>query len=168
MCPASSSPSRPATASSTAGGSLGAPAPRGSTGTRAPTSSRPTGTELLAAESGIISRLAGGGRGGLALYIEGRSGAKHYYAHLSGYADGIAEGRPVTAGEVVGYVGDSGNAAGGLPHLHYEIHPGDRPVNPYPLLATASRRQTPRLTLLSASSDLLASAAPGDPEDQVD
>ncbi len=120
----------------------------------------PTGTELLAAESGIISRLADGGRGGLALYIEGQSGSKHYYAHLNRYADGIAEGRPVTAGQVVGYVGDSGNAAGGLPHLHYEIHPGDRPVNPYPLLAMSSRRQTARLASLTGSGDLLASTAP--------
>ena len=120
----------------------------------------PTGTELLAVESGIISRLAGGGRGGLALYIEGQSGSKHYYAHLDGYADGIAEGRPVTAGQLVGYVGDSGNAAGGLPHLHYEIHPGDRPVNPYPLLAASSGRQTARLASLTGSAPLLASVAP--------
>ena len=119
----------------------------------------PTGTELLAAETGVISRLADGGRGGLALYIEGRSGSKHYYAHLNRYAEGIAEGRPVTAGEVVGYVGDSGNAAGGLPHLHYEIHPGDRPVNPYPLLAASSRRQTARLASLTEPSSPLASAA---------
>jgi len=119
----------------------------------------PTGTELVATESGIISRLAGGGRGGLALYIEGVSGSKHYYAHLTRYAEGIKEGDAVTAGEVVGYVGDSGNAAGGLPHLHYEIHPGDRPMNPYPLLATSSRRETERLTTLVDAGVLLASAA---------
>jgi murein DD-endopeptidase MepM/ murein hydrolase activator NlpD len=119
----------------------------------------PTGTDLLAVESGIISRLAGGGRGGLALYIEGVSGSKHYYAHLTSYADGIVEGGPVTAGEVVGYVGDTGNAAGGLPHLHYEIHPGDRPVNPYALLATSSRRETARLTSLVEAGSVLASTA---------
>ncbi len=100
----------------------------------------PTGTELVAVETGVISRLSDGGLGGRALYIEGQSGSKHYYAHLTGYAEGIEVGTIVTGGDVVGYVGDSGNARGGTPHLHYEIHPGDRPVNPYPILATAVQR----------------------------
>ena len=68
-----------------------------------------------------------------------------YYAHLRGYAPGIAEGREVRAGETLAYVGDTGNAGVGNYHLHFAVAamaPGERwwqgtPVDPYPLLAGA-------------------------------
>ena len=98
----------------------------------------PLGREILAPEDGVMSGIGDATLGGHKCWIIGASGAGHYFAHLSGYAAGIVEGVSVRAGDVIGYVGDTGNADGGPPHLHYEIHPGQGvPVNPYPLLKSA-------------------------------
>ncbi len=97
------------------------------------------GTPLVAAEDGVIAKVKSGGvLGGNSLRIVGASGYTHYYAHLSGFADGIADGRQVKAGELVGFVGDTGNAQGTSPHLHYEIQLADgTSLNPYPVLSVA-------------------------------
>jgi murein DD-endopeptidase MepM/ murein hydrolase activator NlpD len=87
----------------------------------------PTGTPLQAVVSGVINQTTNP-LGGLALQLFGDNGTRYYYAHLSAY-----EGVPgwVPQGTVVGYIGDTGNAVG-VPHLHFEIHPGGGvPVNPY-------------------------------------
>lgn len=95
----------------------------------------PFGTPLLACERGLITRMGSDVLGGTKLWIKGESGTYYYYAHLSGFAEGMREGLLVEAGDLVGYVGDTGNARGGAPHLHFEIRPdGGAPVNPYPLL----------------------------------
>ena len=87
----------------------------------------PGGTPLVAVESGSATfktnRL-----GGNAVWITGRSGTKYYYAHLSSWE---GSSRSVSQGEVIGYVGKTGNTT--VNHLHFEVHPGGgRAVNPYP------------------------------------
>ena len=88
----------------------------------------PTGTPLQAVVSGFVthrSQLLGG----ITLSLVGDNGNRYYYGHLSAY-EGI-EGR-VEQAQVIGYVGDTGNAVG-IPHLHFEIHPNHGPaVNPTP------------------------------------
>ena len=95
----------------------------------------PFGTPLFATERGHIVRMGTDVLGGIKLWVKGRSGTYYYYAHLQGYAEGITEGTPVEAGDLVGFVGDTGNAKGGPPHLHFQVHPGGGDaVNPYGLL----------------------------------
>ena len=96
------------------------------------------GSPLVAAENGVIARMGTGTLGGNKLWVVGESGTGYYYAHLSAFVDGMADGQRVAAGDLVGYVGDSGNARGTSPHLHFEVHPGGGDaVNPYPLLKAA-------------------------------
>jgi murein DD-endopeptidase MepM/ murein hydrolase activator NlpD len=95
----------------------------------------PFGTPLLACERGIITEMGSDVLGGTKLWLKGESGTYYYYAHLSAFAEGLTDGAVVEAGDIVGLVGDTGNAKGGAPHLHFEIHPdGGIAVNPYPLL----------------------------------
>ena len=86
--------------------------------------------------------LRSGGLGGRALWLSARNGVDYYYAHLDGYARGIATGVNVTRGQVIAYNGNTGNARGGAPHVHFQLHPNgrtSRPVNPYPTLIRACR-----------------------------
>ena len=80
-----------------------------------------TGTPVRSPADGTL-KLAQGGSGGLAAYVYQADGTYYYMAHLSAFA-GQSIGQAVELGEVVGYVGDTGNAQGGSPHLHFEIHP---------------------------------------------
>lgn len=108
----------------------------------------PTGTPVVAIDNGRIAKLFTSKPGGLTVYhfdTEGR--LAYYYAHLQRYADGLHEGMEVKRGDLIGYVGSTGNADPGAPHLHFAVFKlgpdqkwwqGD-PVNPYPAL----RRATP-------------------------
>lgn len=80
------------------------------------------GTPVRSPVDGILKQ-SEGAVGGLAAYVYEPDGTYHYLAHLSGFVPGQVTGQPVKAAEVVGYNGDSGNARGGAPHVHYEIHP---------------------------------------------
>lgn len=98
------------------------------------------GTPLLAVEHGVLFRLGTGRLGGIKLWLLGESGAAYYYAHLSGYSELAVEGAFVRAGDVIGFVGNTGNAISTPPHLHFEVHPtaSGRAVNPYPLVRQAA------------------------------
>jgi murein DD-endopeptidase MepM/ murein hydrolase activator NlpD len=102
------------------------------------------GTPVIAAADGTIEKLFNSALGGTTIYE--RSADQHwiyYYAHLSAYAPGLAEGQQVRRGQVIGRVGHTGDASAAGPHLHFAINqmaPGERwwngtPINPYPLLA---------------------------------
>ncbi len=70
---------------------------------------------------------------GNGLIVHMADGTYFFYAHLMGFAPGIGLGVPVKAGQIIGYVGSTGNT--GIPHLHFEVHPqGGAAVNPYPLV----------------------------------
>ncbi len=82
----------------------------------------PRGTPVLAADDGRIAKLFLSRPGGITVYQFDPSGRfAYYYAHLDRYADGLAEGQAVRRGEVIGYVGTSGNALADAPHLHFAI-----------------------------------------------
>jgi len=94
------------------------------------------GNDVFAVVNGEISRIytdAPGSLAGNGLSIRQPDGTYFFYAHLLSLASGIKVGTKVTAGQRVGYVGQTGNAGG--PHLHLEIHPqGGAAVNPYPIV----------------------------------
>jgi murein DD-endopeptidase MepM/ murein hydrolase activator NlpD len=101
----------------------------------------PIGTPLLAVSSGTVFSVGWNDVGGWRLWLRDDAGNEFYYAHLSAYSPLAIDGRRVRAGDVLGFVGDSGDAEGGPPHLHFEIHPVDLLVHgydgvvaPYPFL----------------------------------
>ncbi|MEJ7569525.1 MAG: M23 family metallopeptidase [Gaiellaceae bacterium] len=111
----------------------------------------------LAAEAGRVKFWTTSARAGCMLYLEGSSGTQYLYIHLNNdltdendnrgtcvpgvaYAKGLASGDKVAAGDPIGFVGDSGDANGTSPHLHFEVHPdGGGATNPFPHLKRASR-----------------------------
>jgi murein DD-endopeptidase MepM/ murein hydrolase activator NlpD len=92
------------------------------------------GTPIRAPVDGVATT-ANGGLGGLTVKVHMPDGTYIYLAHLSGLVEGFTNGMAVRTGDIVGYVGDSGNARGGAPHLHIGIYPhGGPPVDPKPIL----------------------------------
>jgi peptidoglycan LD-endopeptidase LytH len=91
-------------------------------------------TPVRSTTPGIVARRGENPLGGRTVTVLGPGGWRHYYAHLQAYG-GYAEGERVEAGAVIGFVGTSGNAPPGAPHLHYAIYTREGPRNPYPLLA---------------------------------
>ncbi len=100
-------------------------------------------TPVLASADGTVTKLYSSDKGGIMIYQLDESGRYYYYyAHLARYADGLFEGKQIKRGEVIGYVGDTGNAGAGNFHLHFGISKptapgkwsGGAPINPYPLL----------------------------------
>jgi len=100
----------------------------------------PAGTPLLAVADGTLHTIGFNRIGGYRIWLRDTDGNEFYYAHLSAYSPLAVEGRQVKAGDVIGFVGDTGDAEGS-PHLHFEIHPVsmlslgyDGAVAPYPIL----------------------------------
>ena len=109
----------------------------------------PAGSPVLAAADGTILKLRTGGLGGITVYQLGTDGRTlYYYAHLQRYAAGMREGLPIWKGQLIAYVGDTGNAGAGNFHLHFSVsHLADvrrwwegENVNPYPMLAGLAAR----------------------------
>ncbi len=136
-------------------------------------------TLAVAAEAGKVKFHTTSANAGCMLYLYGTSGTTYLYIHLNNdttskndnrgkcvagtaYAPGLKSGAKVGAGDMIGFVGDSGDANGIHPHLHFEVHPKDgAAVNPFPYLKTARKllytaRTGSRVTL-SMSGTLLAS-----------
>jgi hypothetical protein len=112
-------------------------------------------TPVIAVESGTVKFWTTSASAGCMLYLYGDSGTMYEYIHLNNdvtmrndnrgkcvagtaYAKGLKDGARVTAGQQIGYLGDSGDANGIHPHLHFEVHPkGGAAVDPYPYLQSA-------------------------------
>jgi murein DD-endopeptidase MepM/ murein hydrolase activator NlpD len=103
----------------------------------------PRGTPVVAAVDGTIRKLFIGGTGGITIYqFDDADAFVYYYAHLDHYADGVREGMHVRQGDVIGYVGTTGNAPASTPHLHFAIGrlTGEKKwwdseaIDPYPIL----------------------------------
>lgn len=95
------------------------------------------GSPLLSVVAGTV-RLGTNTLGGTVIHLDGDDGTMYYYAHLAGYAPGLSSGEKVAPGQLVGFVGNRGNARGTPPHLHFEVHPGGGAANnPYPILSRA-------------------------------
>lgn len=144
---------------------------------------------VVAAEAGTVRFHTTSSRAGCMLYLNGRSGTQYLYIHLNNdltdgndnggscvagvaYAKGLKDGQKVAAGQVIGYNGDSGDADGISPHLHFEVHPsGGGAVNPHRHLRQARRllfSATPGSTFTLAVSGKVANAAGQDLRVTVD
>jgi murein DD-endopeptidase MepM/ murein hydrolase activator NlpD len=105
--------------------------------------SAPRGTPVVAVDDGTIAKLFESQYGGLTVYQFDRTRSwSYYYAHLDGYAPDLREGQVVRKGDLLGFVGTTGNAPPDAPHLHFQIYRltaektwwEGEPINPYPLL----------------------------------
>jgi murein DD-endopeptidase MepM/ murein hydrolase activator NlpD len=101
----------------------------------------PRGTPVFAVDDGTVAKLFTSVPGGLTIYhFDPSGGFSYYYAHLDRYADGLREGMTLRRGNLIGYVGSTGNAAPDAPHLHFAVFrlgPGRQwwkgePLNPFP------------------------------------
>jgi murein DD-endopeptidase MepM/ murein hydrolase activator NlpD len=111
----------------------------------------PGGSPVVAAADGTILKLRTGGNGGITIYqLDPDGRTLYYYAHLQRYAAGMREGMSVWRGQVIAYVGDTGNAGAGNYHLHFSVGTLSNPrrwwesenTNPFPLLAGDVARRT--------------------------
>jgi peptidoglycan LD-endopeptidase LytH len=93
-------------------------------------------TKLLAVVDGRIT-FSSNSLGGLSTHLYADNGVVYYYTHLEGHPSDLSSGQRVAKGTVVGYLGNSGNARYTSPHLHFEIRPNGKAVNPYPTVRSA-------------------------------
>ena len=98
----------------------------------------PRGTPVMAAGNGTVERASRYGGYGKYIRIRHANGFKTAYAHLNGYAKGVKAGARVKQGQIIGYVGSTGNSTG--PHLHYEVHQSGVAVNPMKIRVPTGRK----------------------------
>jgi murein DD-endopeptidase MepM/ murein hydrolase activator NlpD len=108
----------------------------------------PKGTPVRSTTRGLVFRVGRNKLGGNVVWIFGPGRQMHYYAHLDRFGE-FEPGDLVMPGDIVGYVGDTGNARGTPPHLHYGVYtPGAGAINPFPLFqqdqAVLKQRASPR------------------------
>lgn len=97
----------------------------------------PRGTEVVAVTDGFISYIGEQPKGGRCLWLTTENGTAFYYAHLDRWAPGLYEGMEVQSGDLLGFVGNTGNAKYTPSHLHFQVNRNDEMVNPYPILTNA-------------------------------
>ncbi len=103
--------------------------------------SAPVGTPIYSATPGYVYRIGTNPYGGNVVTVVGGAGVRYYYAHLSAFNENVQEGQYVTLETILGYVGNTGNAATTPPHLHFGVYPGPYETcaweaeNPYGLLS---------------------------------
>lgn len=108
----------------------------------------PRGTAVVAVVDGYLSYIGDQNKGGRCVWLVNEEGYSFYYAHLDRWAPGIYEGMEVSKGDLIGFVGTTGNAVGTPPHLHFQVSRQDEILNPFPLLRAysgATLRPTPVL-----------------------
>jgi len=93
------------------------------------------GTPIFSATDGFVVRTGTNELGGIIVFVMGKGGVRYYYAHLDSIAKGIEVGKEVTTDTVLGFVGNTGNAVGTPPHLHFGMY-RNGPENPFELLET--------------------------------
>jgi murein DD-endopeptidase MepM/ murein hydrolase activator NlpD len=126
----------------------------------------PSGAPVLAVADGTLFSVGWNQVGGWRLWLRDEKGNEYYYAHLSAYSPLAVDGARVGAGDVIAFVGDTGDAQGTPSHLHFEIHPAallglgyDGVINPYPyLLAWHQRRDE---SFSAAAAAVAEGATPG-------
>lgn len=99
------------------------------------------GTTVRSTTPGVVVRIADFGIGGKHVWVLGPAGERHYYAHMDDWAIGLRRGSRIDTGTPLGVVGDTGNAKGTPPHLHYGIYGTNGARNPWPLLQANVRIQ---------------------------
>ena len=97
----------------------------------------PKGTEVIAVADGIVSYIGDQKLGGHCIWLTTENGSSFYYAHLDRWAPGLYEGMEVQAGDLLGFVGNTGNAKYTPSHLHFGVNQSDEMVDPYPILTSA-------------------------------
>jgi murein DD-endopeptidase MepM/ murein hydrolase activator NlpD len=106
----------------------------------------PKGTPVRSTTRGLVFRVGQNRLGGNVVWIFGPGRQMHYYAHLDRFGE-FEPGDLVMPGDIVGYVGNTGNARGTPPHLHYGVYtPGAGAINPFPLLQQDQAVSQPRLS----------------------
>jgi murein DD-endopeptidase MepM/ murein hydrolase activator NlpD len=110
----------------------------------------PRGTPVIAADAGTIFRLRQNAAGGITIYqLDPDERFIYYYAHLDRYETGLKEGMKIRQGDVLGFVGTTGNAPDNIPHLHFQVmlyrgrgqYWGGDAINPHPFLTGSGRKE---------------------------